>query len=101
MRLASCLLAFQASSILRSSTTVRALTTKPMTSNIVVDPFCFRQFQEYPQSKSYGGTVFSQSIETFEEVVNSRFKSENLKDGYAPFCKHLFLVNDFTGGDTR
>lgn len=67
----------------------------------MVDPFCFRQFQEYPQSKSYGGTVFSQSIETFEEVVNSRFKSANLKDGYAPFCKHLFLVNDFTEGDTR
>jgi len=101
MRLALCLVAFQASSVLRSSTTVRALATKSMTNNLVVDPFCFRQFQEYPQSKSYGGTVFAQSIETFEEVVNSQFKAEDLKDGYATFCKHLFLINDFTGADAR
>ena len=101
MKLSSCLLAFQASSIIRSSVKVRALTTKQMTKNLVVDPFCFRQFQEHSQSKSYGGTVFSQTVETFEEVVNSRFKPEDLKDGYAPFCKHLFLVNDFTGSDAR
>lgn len=25
--------------------------------NLVVDPFCFRQFEEYDASKSYGGTV--------------------------------------------
>jgi len=101
MKLTSCLLAFQVSSILRSSITVRALTTKLMNKNLVVDPFCFRQFQEHPQSKSYGGTVFSQTIETFENVVNSRFRREDLKDGYAPFCKHLFLVNDFTDSDAR
>ena len=101
-QLASCLLAFQASSVLRSLTTVRAMTTTKSTpKNLVVDRFCFRQFQEYPQSKSYGGTVYSQSIEAFEEIVNSRFKAEDLRDGYAPFCKHLFLVNDFTGDDAR
>ena len=107
MRLAaSCFLAFQASSVFRASTTttVRALTTTKATmstKNLVVDPFCFRQFEEYPQSKTYGGTVFSQSIEDFEAVVNSRFQPEDLKDGYAPFCKHLFLVNDFTSDDAR
>lgn len=101
-QLASCLLAFQASSVLRSLTTVRAMTTTKSTpKNLVVDRFCFRQFQEYPQSKSYGGTVYSQSIEAFEEIVNSQFKAEDLRDGYAPFCKHLFLVNDFTGDDAR
>ena len=36
------------------------------------------------------------SIEKFEEIVNARFDSSCLKDGYAPFCKHLFIVNDFT-----
>jgi hypothetical protein len=42
------------------------------------------------------------SIEQFEDIVNSRFDSHNsnppsqLQDGYAPFCKHLFLVNDFS-----
>jgi hypothetical protein len=77
------------------------MTTKSTPKNLVVDRFCFRQFQEYPQSKSYGGTVYSQSIEAFEEIANARFKAEDLKEGYAPFCKHLFLVNDFTGDDAR
>lgn len=40
------------------------------------------------------------SIEQFEEIVNSRHDSNSnpsqLQDGYAPFCKHLFLVNDFS-----
>jgi len=36
------------------------------------------------------------SIKKFEEVANTRFDSSYLKDGYAPFCKHLFIVNDFT-----
>lgn len=35
-------------------------------------------------------------IEKFEEIVNSRYDPSNLKDGYAPFCKHIFLINDFT-----
>ena len=25
--------------------------------NLVVDPFCFRQFEEHAASESYGGTV--------------------------------------------
>jgi hypothetical protein len=65
---------------------------------MVVDPFCFRQFSEHEASKSYGGTVFSNTIAEFEEIVNARFDESNLKDGYAPFCKHIFLVNDFTDG---
>lgn len=67
-----------------------------MTKNLVVDPFCFRQFSEKETSKGYAGTVFNLSVEKFEEIVNSRYDESQLKDGYAPFCKHLFLVNDFT-----
>jgi len=63
--------------------------------NLVVDPFCFRQFAENEASKSYGGTVFKISIEKFTDIVNERFDSSNLVDGYAPFCKHIFLENDF------
>ncbi|KAG7340609.1 DUF3228 domain containing protein [Nitzschia inconspicua] len=63
--------------------------------NLVVDPFCFRQFQESEASKSYGGTVFSMTIQEFEDIANERYKEEDLKDGYAPFCKHIFLKNDF------
>jgi hypothetical protein len=62
---------------------------------LVVDPFCFRQFQESEASKSYGGTIFSISIQDFEKIANERYKEEDLQDGYAPFCKHIFLKNDF------
>lgn len=65
---------------------------------LVVDPFCYRQFQQFEQSKKYSGTIFSQTIQEFEEIVNARYKPNELKDGYAPFCKHLFLINDFTDG---
>ena len=29
-------------------------------------------------------------------MVNERFILSNLQDGYAPFCKHIFIENDFT-----
>ena len=41
------------------------------------------------------------SISEFEDIVNERFKDESqLVDGYAPFCKHVFLQNDFTDAKT-
>jgi hypothetical protein len=63
---------------------------------MVIDPFCFRQFAENESSKSYGGTIFTKTMEEFTDIVNERYSEEALKDGYAPFCKHLFVVNDFT-----
>jgi len=37
------------------------------------------------------------SIDQFEQIVNSRYSNPSqLRDGYAPFCKHLFLLNDFS-----
>jgi hypothetical protein len=102
--------AFHTPSFLRTAR--RSLSTTPTTitmsaaasnKNFVVDPFCFRQFAESDSSQSYGGTVFSNTISEFEDIVNARFNNNNkqemmLKDGYAPFCKHLFVVNDFTDG---
>jgi Protein of unknown function (DUF3228) len=71
-----------------------------MEKRMVVDPFCFRQFQEYSDSlgKDYTGTILNKSISEFETIVNQRFAAENysLLDGYAPFCKHFFVTNDFT-----
>lgn len=32
----------------------------------------------------------------FEKIVNERYDESLLQDGYAPFCKHLFIENDFT-----
>lgn len=76
-------------------------TTPP---NLVVDPFCFRQFQEKrpkittedAAGNGYTGTIFDISIADFEKIVNKRYREEDLQEGYAPFCKHLFVTNDFT-----
>ena len=35
-------------------------------------------------------------MDEFTKIANERYDESLLKDGYAPFCKHLFLVNDFT-----
>lgn len=75
---------------------VRSLSSMSGTKNLVVDPFCARQFSESESSKSYLGTVFDVSIAHFENIVNQRYREENLVDGYAPFCKHIFIENDFT-----
>lgn len=75
---------------------VRSLSAMSGTKNLVVDPFCARQFSESESSKSYLGTVFDVSIAHFENIVNQRYREENLVDGYAPFCKHIFIENDFT-----
>jgi hypothetical protein len=88
--------ALQSPTIFTKYATRQFTTTMSASKNMVVDPFCFRQFSEHEASKSYGGTVFSQAIQEFEDIVNARFQESDLKDGYAPFCKHLFVVNDFT-----
>jgi len=36
------------------------------------------------------------SISEFTRIANSQYDPEALKDGYAPFCKHLFIPNNFT-----
>lgn len=64
--------------------------------SVVIDPFCFRQFSEHESSHKYSGTIFHNiSIKQFEDIVNERFQETSLKDGYAPFCKHIFIKNDF------
>jgi len=81
---------------LRQSTTTRALSIMSESNSLTVDPFCFRQFIDHDSSKKYSGTVFSLPISEFEDIVNARYDESLLKDGYAPFCKHLFIANDFT-----
>lgn len=61
-----------------------------------VDPFCYRQFKEKDSSTNYKGNVFSTSIKEFTKIVNERYDESKLVDGYAPFCKHIFIKNDFT-----
>lgn len=50
---------------------------------LVVDPFCIRQFN----NPSYTGSQINYSIEEFEKVINEYYLTGNypLIDGYAPF----------------
>ena len=62
----------------------------------MVDPFCFRQFSEHQKaSAAYKGTVFTDlTVQQMEDIVNAQYDPSLLKDGYASFCKHLFLKNN-------
>ena len=59
---------------------------------IVMDPFCFKQFD--PSSGSafinYDKDEFNTKVNDFYLAVKDQ---GGLKDGYAPFCKHLFIEN--------
>ena len=73
-----------------SSTTSSA--DQASTRQLVVDPFCFRAFDD-PNYSGYLGGVMSRN--EFEDQLNSLFEEQGrpLVDGYAPFCKHFFVRN--------
>ncbi len=52
-----------------------------------IDPFCFKQFKE----GAVGFIDYDQM--KFEEVANSLYQDAKIVDGYAPFCKHIFVEN--------
>eukprot|EP00190_Bangiopsis_sp_CCMP1999_P000911 CAMPEP_0198728078 /NCGR_PEP_ID=MMETSP1475-20131203/6713_1 /TAXON_ID= ORGANISM="Unidentified sp., Strain CCMP1999" /NCGR_SAMPLE_ID=MMETSP1475 /ASSEMBLY_ACC=CAM_ASM_001111 /LENGTH=209 /DNA_ID=CAMNT_0044490325 /DNA_START=74 /DNA_END=703 /DNA_ORIENTATION=- len=67
---------------------------------IVLDEFAFRQFDD----ANYAGTKVPYNKSKFEEKVNEIYEQRKrvqdeygdrpvLVDGYAPFCKHLFVPN--------
>jgi hypothetical protein len=59
--------------------------------NFSLDKFSFRQFEE-----DYNGTkILNISKQDFIQKVNEFYETGNykLKDGYAPFCKHIFIPN--------
>ncbi|KAG3053431.1 hypothetical protein PC128_g5372 [Phytophthora cactorum] len=62
--------------------------------DIVLDGFAKRQFED----KTYSGTQIDFDRNEFVKKVNEIYEANNkqLVDGYAPFCKHLFIKN-FTG----
>ena len=57
---------------------------------IVMDPFCLRSFLP-PQSSS--PAPFPTTADEFVRHVNALYEEGQhvLHDGYAPFCKHLFI----------
>lgn len=69
---------------------------EPQPHHLVLDRFCLRQFDD----PKYHGAQIKYDKAEFEKKVNQIFREKGgqLVDGYAPFCKHLFVEN-FT--DTR
>ena len=54
-----------------------------------MDPFALRQFdttKKQPLSIDF-------DTQEFEDIINAQYDPVNLKDGYAPFCKHVFVEN--------
>lgn len=66
---------------------------------LALDAFCMRQFDD----PAYAGTRLVWDKHDFEARINAEYESRLtsaggdsgavLKDGYAPFCKHLFVRN--------
>ncbi len=57
---------------------------------IVLDPFCYKQFD-----KTKSSLFINYDMKAFAEKINEYYlnTSNCLKDGYAPFCKHIFIKN--------
>lgn len=63
---------------------------------IRLDEFCFRQFDD----PKYSGTKLNISKEDFMEKLNKILNDDQtiqLAEGYAPFCKHIFVKNFVDG----
>lgn len=56
-----------------------------------MDKFALRQFVD----PMYLGTKIDFNPQDFEDKINEYFETGNyeLRDGYAPFCKHIFVPN--------
>ncbi|CAG9467509.1 unnamed protein product [Pedinophyceae sp. YPF-701] len=61
-----------------------------------LDPFAIRQWDD----PKYSGTRIDYDKEKFVQEVHRLFKEQGgkLADGYAPFCKHVFVPN-FVGAE--
>ncbi|KAF0682825.1 Aste57867_25124 [Aphanomyces stellatus] len=58
----------------------------------LLDSFCLRQFDD---QKTFSGTKIDYDPKAFQDKINAYYESGeyDLVDGYAPFCKHLFVPN--------
>jgi hypothetical protein len=61
------------------------------TPQMVIDQFCFRQFDD----PGYSGTRIAMSKADFAARANAHLEAHPgcLAEGYAPFCKHIFMEN--------
>ena len=79
-------------SLLKPLTPARLLVTMSAASchKLVLDAFCLKQFDD----PEYTGTRIEYDKAAFEAKVNAlHAEGAPLVDGYAPFCKHVFVPN--------
>ena len=76
---------------LQAARTSSSFMAAPQTKTFCVDPFCDNQFDD----PDYSGTRIQFPKQEFENKINQLFEAKQiqLKPGYAPFCKHLFVEN--------
>ena len=68
-------------------------TVSAIQRKIVLDPFCFREFEAIAGAAPnlpIDREEFTTKVNEFYLAVKDK---DGLKDGYAPFCKHLFIEN--------
>lgn len=73
---------------------------------IVLDQFALRQFKGYKQDSSISTSqTIDYDVNQFVDKINNYYKQNNtLVDGYASFCKHIFIPNfidNLTTGYTK
>lgn len=98
-RLQSCVRSFSSQSVVNKLRMTES-TPKPVCKDISLDKFAHRQFD----SPSYAGTKIPIGKDEFmkhvaiyyneRKAISDEFKDRPvLIDGYAPFCKHIFMPN--------
>ena len=84
--------------ILRRSLLARAMSSTATAPFIVMDAFCLRSFT----SSHSSSTHINSSADDFVQRVNAQYQQQLtsgsseaavLREGYAPFCKHIFMPN--------
>ena len=60
---------------------------------VSMDPFCFRQFED-PLKLSFVSADKEAFVARVNEYIAANGGEACLRDGYAPFCKHVFMPND-------
>lgn len=57
---------------------------------IVLNPFCHKLFKSSVDSNR---AIIDYDLDQFEAKLNEVYQEDQLVDGYAPFCKHIFIEN--------
>ena len=58
-----------------------------------MDPFCFKSFEQFQKTIAPATLDRDEFVNTINTFYLENKDKGGLKEGYAPFCKHLFVPN--------